>query len=201
MGVDMNCIKGFLGLLLLAVVAGVIVMFSGVINVAATNPHNAMTEMVLSTTMDNSVRYHAKGITAPLLDDERMVMAGFRHYREMCVGCHLAPGVNSTEIRKGLLPEPPKLQKAVEEWKPAELFWVIKNGVKMTGMPAWGPTHSDEKIWTMVAFLEKLPHMTAEQYKEMDKMAGPGEDDEDGDHHHDDADAAHDHGNAMDHQH
>ena len=70
----------------------------------------------------------------------------------------------------------------------------------MTGMPAWGPTHSDEKIWTMVAFLEKLPHMTAEQYKEMDKMAGPGED-EDGDHHHDDADAAHDHGNAMDHQH
>jgi len=201
MGVDMNCIKGFLGLLLLAVVAGVIVMFSGVINVAATNPHNAMTEMVLSTTMDNSVRYHAKGITAPPLDDERMVMAGFRHYREMCVGCHLAPGVNSTEIRKGLLPEPPKLQKAVEEWKPAELFWVIKNGVKMTGMPAWGPTHSDEKIWTMVAFLEKLPHMTAEQYKEMDKMAGPGEDDEDGDHHHDDADAAHDHGDAMDHQH
>jgi len=201
MGVDMNCIKGFLGLLLLAVVAGVIVMFSGVINVAATNPHNAMTEMVLSTTMDNSVRYHAKGITAPPLDDERMVMAGFRHYREMCVGCHLAPGVNSTEIRKGLLPKPPKLQKAVEEWKPAELFWVIKNGVKMTGMPAWGPTHSDEKIWTMVAFLEKLPHMTAEQYKEMDKMAGPGEDDEDGDHHHDDADAAHDHGDAMDHQH
>ena len=199
MGVDMNCIKGFFGLALLAVIVAVIVMYSGVINVAATNPHNALTEMVLSTTMDNSVRYHAKGITAPPLDNEQMVMAGFRHYREMCVGCHLAPGVNSTEIRKGLLPEPPKLQEAVEEWKPAELFWVIKNGVKMTGMPAWGPTHSDEKIWAMVAFLEKLPHMTAEQYKEMDKMAGADDDDE----HHHDADEApdHDHGDAADDHH
>jgi len=197
----MNCIKGFFGLVLIAVIAGVVVMYSGVVNVAATNPHNPITAMILGTTMDNSVRAHARGITAPPLEDEKMIMAGFRHYREMCVGCHLAPGIKSSEIRKGLMPEPPKLQEAVDEWQPAELFWVIKNGVKMTGMPAWGPTHSDEKIWAMVAFLEKLPHMTAEQYKEMDKMAGPGEDDEDGDagHHHDDEDHAH--GDAGDHQH
>jgi mono/diheme cytochrome c family protein len=199
MGVGMNCIKGFLGLVVIAFIAGVAVMFSGIINVGATNPHSLITEIVLSTTMDNSVRYHAKGITAPPLDDTQMVMAGFRHYREMCVGCHLAPGIDSTEIRKGLMPEPPKLQEAVDEWKPAELFWVIKNGVKMTGMPAWGPTHSDQKIWAMVAFLEKLPHMTAEQYKEMDKMAGPDEDDE---HHHDtDGGPEHDHGDAADDQH
>lgn len=184
----MNCIKGLLGFAVIALIAGVVVMFSGVINVAATNPHNPLTAFILGTTMDNSVRFHAKGITAPPLDDAQMVMDGFRHYRKMCVGCHLAPGINSTEIRKGLMPEPPKLQKAVEEWKPAELFWVIKNGVKMTGMPAWGPSHSDQKIWGIVAFLEKLPHMTAEQYKEMDKMAGPDEDDE---HHHDDAEPQH----------
>ena len=61
----------------------------------------------------------------------------------MCVDCHLAPGMDSSEIRQGLLPKPPKLQEVVDEWKPAELFWIIKNGVKMTGMPAWGPTHSD----------------------------------------------------------
>jgi mono/diheme cytochrome c family protein len=176
--VNVNCIKGFLWLVVIAFIAGVVVMFSGVINVAATNPHNPITEFVLSTTMDNSVRFHAKGITAPPLDSTQMVMEGFRHYRKMCVGCHLAPGIRSTEMQKGLMPEPPQLQEAVEEWKPAELFWVIKNGVKMTGMPAWGPTHSDQKIWAMVAFLEKLPHMTADQYNEMDKMAGPGEDNE-----------------------
>jgi mono/diheme cytochrome c family protein len=180
----MNCIKVFLGLVLIAVVVGVIVMYTGVINVAATNPHNPITAMVLSTTMDNSVRAHAKGISAPALEDEQMVTEGFGHYREMCVECHLAPGISSSEIRAGLMPTPPKLQEAVKEWQPAELFWVIKNGVKMTGMPAWGPTHSDAKIWSIVAFLEKLPDMTADQYREMDKMAGQVDDDEDADHHH-----------------
>ena len=194
----MNCIKGLLGLVVAGILVGIIVMFSGVIDVGATNRHNALTQFVLSTTMDNSVKRHAKGIKAPPLDDPKMVMDGFRHYREMCVGCHLAPGINSSEIRKGLTPEPPKLQEAVDEWQPNELFWVIKNGVKMTGMPAWGPTHSDEKIWGIVAFLEKLPHMTAEQYKEMDKMAGPDEE-----HHHEDADEGHDHdhGDAADDHH
>ena len=197
----MNFIKGLLGLVVLGIIAGLAVMLSGVVNVAATNPHNPITALILETTMDNSVRHHAKGITAPPLDDAKMVMEGFRHYREMCVGCHLAPGINSSEIRKGLLPEPPKLQDAVDDWKPNELFWIIKNGVKMTGMPAWGPTHSDQKIWAIVAFLEKLPHMTAEQYKEMDKMAGPDEDDDE--HHHVDEGDSHqdDHGDDEHHQH
>jgi mono/diheme cytochrome c family protein len=187
----MKFIKGLLGLAVLGIIAGVVVMLSGVVNVAATIPHNPITALVLSTTMDNSVRHHAKG-----------VMDGVRHYREMCVGCHLAPGINSSEIRKGLLPEPPKLQEAVDEWKPNELFWVIKNGVKMTGMPAWGPTHSDQKIWAIVAFLEKLPHMTAEQYKEMDKMAGPDEDDDDEHHHDEEGDSRHNnHGDDDHHQH
>jgi mono/diheme cytochrome c family protein len=201
MEVGMNFIKGLFGIVVIGVVAGIVVMYSGVINVAATNPHNPITAMILSTTMDNSVRAHAKGITVPPLKNEQMIMEGFRHYREMCVACHLAPGIKSSEIRAGLLPKPPKLQEAVREWKPAELFWIIKNGVKMSGMPAWGPTHSDQKIWAMVAFLEKLPDMTAAQYQEMDKMAGPGEDDEDGDHHHDDGDGGHDHGDETDHQH
>jgi len=186
----MKCIKGFLWLAVIALISGLVIMFSGFINVAATNPHHSVTNFILSTTMDNSVRAHAKGITAPPLDDVRMVMEGFRHYREMCAGCHLAPGINSTEIGEGLMPRPPKLQDEVEEWKPEELFWVTKNGVKMTGMPAWGPTHSDTKIWAIVAFLEKLPHMTAEQYQEMDRMAGAGEGDE---HHHAAGEVAHDH--------
>jgi mono/diheme cytochrome c family protein len=186
----MKCIKVFLWLVVIAFISGVVVMFSGVINVAATNLHNPVTNFILSTTMDNSVRAHAKGITAPPLDDVRMVMEGFRHYREMCVDCHLAPGINPTEISEGLMPKPPKLQDEVEEWKPRELFWITRNGVKMTGMPAWGPTHSDAKIWAIVAFLEKLPHMTAEQYQEMDRTAGAGEGDE---HQHAAAGAAHDH--------
>jgi mono/diheme cytochrome c family protein len=148
---------------------------------------------ILSTTMDNSVRAHAKGITVPPLGDAGMVREGFRHYREMCVDCHLAPGIDSSEISEGLLPGPPRLQEEVEEWTPEELFWITKNGVKMTGMPAWGPTHSDAQIWAIVAFLEKLPQMTAEQYREMDRTAGA--DAGDG-HHHADAEIVHDHGHS-----
>jgi mono/diheme cytochrome c family protein len=169
----MNCIKGFFILALVAVFAALLTVYSGLIDVGATNPHSPFTRWLLNTTMERSVRVQAKGIETPPLDDPRMVKNGFRHYREMCVDCHLAPGVNSTEIRKGLLPEPPELQKTVPEWTPAELFWIVKNGVKMTGMPAWGVTHSNEKLWDIVAFLEKLPHMTAQEYDAMDKAAGP----------------------------
>jgi len=189
----MKCIKVFLWLAVIALISGVVVMFSGVINVGATNPHHPLTHFILSTTMDNSVTAHARGIAAPPLDDSRLVMEGFRHYREMCVDCHLAPGIESTEISEGLMPRPPRLQEEVEEWKPEELFWITKNGVKMTGMPAWGPTHSDARIWAIVAFLEKLPHMTAEQYQDMDRAAGAGGDEDDEDHQSAD-EVVHDHG-------
>ena len=196
----MKCIIGFLWLAVIVLFAGVVVMFSGLINVAATNPHHPVTDFILSTTMDHSVRAHAKGITAPPLDDTRMVREGFRHYREMCVDCHLAPGINTTEISEGLMPRPPRLQEEVEEWTPEELFWVTKNGIKMTGMPAWGSTHSDARIWAIVAFLEQLPQMTAEQYQEMDRTAGAESGDED---HPAASEAVHDHdsGDPIGHHH
>ena len=183
----MRCLKRVIGVVVIVLVAGIIVMYSGVISVAATNPHAPLTAYVLSTTMDNSVRYHAKDIRPPPLDDSQMVMEGFRHYRGMCAGCHLAPGMESSEIRQGLTPEPPKLQEVAAEWRPAELFWLIQNGVKMSGMPAWGPTHSDDAIWAIVAFLQKLPGMTAQEYEAMGQAAGPGEEETEEGHDGDDA--------------
>jgi len=174
----MKYIKAFAIMVIIGLGAGLALIYSGVINIAATNPHSALVDWVLSTASDNAIHYHAKGIKAPSVDSQEMVLTGFRHYQEMCVGCHLAPGIESSEISKGLMPKPPKLQMAAEEWTPAELFWVIKNGIKMTGMPAWGPTHSDEKLWAIVAFVKKLPQMTAEQYKAMETTAGPDRDEE-----------------------
>lgn len=158
---------------------GLGLMYSGIINVAATYPHSALTQWGLHTAMKQSVRYHASDIQAPVLDQQDKILNGFRHYREMCTGCHLAPGVASSEIRKGLMPRPPKLQQTVSTWTPAELFWIVKNGVRMTAMPAWGASHNDVKIWEMVAFLKQLPDMTAAQYSELDKQAGPGGGDDD----------------------
>lgn len=180
----MRRVKLILALAMVAVVAGLGTLYSGIVDVGATQPHDALTRWLLHTGMRQSVRHHAEGITVPPLYDPKTIMDGFRHYREMCVGCHLAPGIDNSEIRAGLMPKPPRLQLAAERWKPAELFWIVKHGVRMTGMPAWGATHSDDKIWAMVAFLEKLPGMTAAQYQQMDRDAGQGDGGADHDHDH-----------------
>jgi len=178
-GMKTRYIKAIVGLTLLGLIVASGVMYSGVVNVAATYPHSSLTQLVLHTAMKRSVNYHASDIQVPPLDRQDQILNGFRHYREMCTKCHLAPGISSSEIRKGLMPRPPKLQETAKEWTSAELFWIIKNGVRMTAMPAWGPSHNDEKIWEMVAFLKKLPDMTKDQYSKMDKLAGQDDSDED----------------------
>lgn len=180
----MKFLKTVVGLAIVAIVACLATLYSGIIDVGASNPHSAPVRWLMHTAMRRSVDFHAAGIKPPPLDKPEMVMMGFRHYREMCVGCHLAPGVKNSEIRQGLMPRPPVLQKVASRLTPAEMFWIIKHGVKMTGMPAWGATHSDDKIWSMVAFLKKLPAMTPAQYREMDQKAGPGEGDDDEGHDH-----------------
>ena len=175
----MHYVKTILGLSVAAIVAGLGVLYSGTIDVGADHPHAALTHWLLHAGMQRSVREHAGGIKAPPLYDPKMIMAGFRHYREMCVGCHLAPGVTSSEIRQGLMPKPPSLQLAAERWTAPQLFWIVKHGVRMTAMPAWGATHSDAKLWAIVAFLKQLPGMTAARYQAMDRMAGPDEGDDD----------------------
>ncbi len=172
-------IKVIAGLAVGGVILGFGVMYSGVINVAATYPHSSLTRWGLHTAMKQSVKYHASNIQVPPLNQQDRILNGFRHYREMCTSCHLAPGITSSEIRKGLMPKPPKLQETARAWSPAELFWIIKNGVRMTAMPAWGLSHNDEKIWEMVAFLQKFPDMTKAQYEEMDKQAGDDVGDDD----------------------
>ena len=82
------------------------------------------------------------------------------------------PGKEESELSKGLNPHAPYLVKSVKGMDPKELFWVTKNGIKMTGMPAWGKTYSDEKIWAMVAFMKKLPDISAEEYKKMESEPG-----------------------------
>jgi mono/diheme cytochrome c family protein len=104
------------------------------------------------------------------LADPKRIASGAGQYADMCSSCHLAPGMKRTEISRGLYPRAPELRRRSHS-TPAEDFWVVKHGVKMTGMPAWGVTHSDELLWDVVAFLRKLPELTAEQYQALVKSA------------------------------
>jgi mono/diheme cytochrome c family protein len=174
---SMMILKTAVVLVVISIVALMGGIYSGFYDVAASQPDNAVTRWALVTARNRSIDRRAAEITVPPLTDPKLIQEGFEHYHEMCTGCHLAPGVDSSEIREGLNPVPPVLAKVVPNSSPARLFWVIKNGVKMTGMPAWGSSHSDQMIWAMVAFLERLPAMTPAEYQAMEKQLGKGHDD------------------------
>ena len=168
-------ILGLVALIVLVGAIGVAFIYSGLYNVSARWRDSAPVAWVLSTTMDHSVHRHARGIKAPPLDDPTMIEAGLSHYREDCVMCHGAPGVKIGEVGRGLNPDPPEMTEAASDWRPSELFWITKNGIRMSGMPAWGVTHSDKDIWEVVAFARKLPGMKPAEYQAMIRKAGPME--------------------------
>jgi mono/diheme cytochrome c family protein len=147
---------------MLVIAAGV--GLSGVYNVAADAPHLAITRAILEFVRERSIDARAEDVKAPPLADPQMIADGAADYDAMCTGCHLAPGIAENEMRPGMNPKPPLLA-ARSETNASEDFWIIKHGIKMTAMPAWGMTHSDKEIWNMVAFLQKLPKLTPQQYR------------------------------------
>jgi mono/diheme cytochrome c family protein len=117
--------------------------------------------------MHHSVKNHAQGIIAPSQLTDQQARDGLRIYRETCVYCHGGPGQKPGDIGMGLDPKAPYLPETVGNWTRAELFWIIKNGVRMTGMASYGAARSDDEIWTLVAFVQTLPKLSPEQFKQM----------------------------------
>ena len=141
-----------------AVLAGA---YFGVVNVGADDPHFPAVHAFLTMARDRSIEVRSRNIEVPNLDDQALIRAGAGNYNSMCIGCHLAPGVAETELSQSLYPAPPNLAKIGLDGNPSAAFWVIKHGIKATGMPAWGKSMGDEYIWGMVAFLDQLPAMDA----------------------------------------
>jgi mono/diheme cytochrome c family protein len=143
-------------------------VYSGLADVSATSPHWPLTAWFLSTTMQHSVTRRAKRIDPPrFLDDEAHAGAGAVAFDAMCAGCHGAPGIPRSAAGKGLYPPAPDLAEEAAGWTAAVLFWITKNGVRMTGMPAFGRTHSDEEIWEVVGFVGRLGRLSPSQYREL----------------------------------
>ena len=92
-----------------------------------------------------------------------MISAGASSYKQMCQHCHAGPGVERAEWAGGMRPRPPHLKDAAPEWEAKEIFWLVKHGAKMAGMPAFGPTHDDQALWSIAAFVKELPAMTLEK--------------------------------------
>ncbi len=163
----------FIGFVAISSVAGLFIWL-GVFNVAATEKHWDATTSLLEVIRDRSISTRSRKLTVPDLTGSGRVARAAPNYDAMCAQCHLAPGVEKSELYEGLYPQPPVFYKRnqLSTRKPHETFWVIKNGLKLTGMPAWGIYNSDEQIWDIVAFISSLENMTPEQYQ---KLAAAGE--------------------------
>lgn len=155
----------------IAILAGGLFIYSGLYPVGADVRHYPWTHWMLVTLRDQSIARAASDIQVPdNLDTPERLLAGGADYNDMCAGCHLKPGKQESDFSIGLYPTPPNLsvegkQSVTGEDLLKRQFWVIKHGLKASGMPAWGETHSEERIWNMVAFLQRLPELNETQYQ------------------------------------
>lgn len=156
---------------------GALLVYFGAYDIAADAPHTRPVYALLDNLRDRSIAVRARDIVPPAdLNAPARLSAGAGLYAEMCSSCHLGPGVERSELSQGLYPQAPELAKG-QDLSAAEQFWIIKHGVKLSAMPAWGKTHPDPLIWDMVAFVRRLPGMTPDQYQRLVASA-PGDHDE-----------------------
>ncbi|WP_276782997.1 c-type cytochrome [Thalassolituus oleivorans] len=172
-------LKSFLIIVVATLIGGGLFVYSGSYPMGADSPHNPFTYWVLETLRERSIARAASDIQIPdKLNTSDRLLAGGADYNDMCAGCHLKPGKKESDFTIGLYPAPPNLTAKADahghehgsdtgskEIAIQRQFWIIKHGIKASGMPAWGPTHSDERIWNMVAFLQRLPSLTPDQYQ------------------------------------
>ncbi len=149
-------------------------IYSGLYDVAAVRPDNPMVAWAIHKTSDRSVAVRLGDVQVPPgLDRPDLVKAGGKLFGEHCVVCHGGPGLKPTAVALGLNPTPPNLFRAARDASMDETFWFIKNGVKMTGMPGFGKTLSDDQIWSLAAFLGVAPGMSPRDFEDRAGVLSP----------------------------
>lgn len=148
-------------------IGGLLVMVSGIMPIKASSGHWDTTKWVLNFSKSRSVATHSLGIETPPLDDPALIMKGAGHYETGCVQCHGSPSRPASPIALGMTATPPSLPPKIARRKPRELFYIVKHGIKLTGMPAWPAQQRDDEVWAVVAFLMQLPEMNADRYREL----------------------------------
>jgi mono/diheme cytochrome c family protein len=165
----MTRLLAFIGILaIIAGVAAAIFFFGGFYDVGAAAGHPEWVKSSLARMRQASIERHAKDRLPPMtLDDAATIRLGARAYSQRgCVACHGGPGANWEKFSEGLQPGPPDLKELAHELSPQHIFWVVKNGINMTGMPSFGAIEvPDQEIWSIVAFVKKLPNISDQDFK------------------------------------
>jgi cytochrome c553 len=140
------------------------IAYSGIFNIAASAGHPAWLEWLLTLGKERSVIVNSKSVDVPELNSAELVPLGAAHFQGGCATCHRMPGQLLNPVYDQMLPPPPDLTIHAPMWTREQLFWMVRNGIQFTGMPAWSGHDRDDEVWAMVAFLEALPSMTPEDY-------------------------------------
>ncbi|PHS75461.1 MAG: cytochrome C oxidase Cbb3 [Porticoccus sp.] len=175
----LTCGKCLLIAAAISIIGGLAFLYSGLYPIGADVPHNKLSYWLLETLRERSIARSASDIEVPNdLDSSNRLLKGGADYNDMCAGCHLKPGKTQSDFTLGLYPAPPNLTLAGDKHGHEHAdntenddeaikrqFWIIKHGIKASGMPAWWPGHDDARIWNMVAFLQRLPELSSDQYQ------------------------------------
>jgi len=161
---------------LAAAAAASVFIVAGVYNIGADVRHTKVVYWIITQLRDRSIAAHASGIRPPPdLASPGRLSRGAGLYAEYCTACHLSPDADATPLSQGLYPTPPQFAGKLDHSATQE-FWMIKHGVKLTAMPAWGRTQSDQQIWDLVSFVRALPTLSSAQYDALVKSAPKGAD-------------------------
>jgi mono/diheme cytochrome c family protein len=164
----MKCVLTMILVVAVLGAGALLYVWSGSYNIAATEPHWTVTSALIEMLRDRSVAARSDGIKAPDLNEPQLKEAAFSHYHQMCRLCHGAPAYPPEEFARGFYPAPPSMMSGhiQAELGEAELYWIVKHGLKMTGMPAFGPTHDEKELWGLVALAKEMPQTSPAQYRQ-----------------------------------
>ena len=163
------------GLAIIVAIGAAVLFFGGFYSVAGTEEDPAIVHWALVQVRTASINHYAKDQPPASINSPASVQDGAKAYATRgCTTCHGGPGVEWAKFSEGLHPDPPDLKEVVDQLSPAQLFWVIKNGINMTGMPSFAQAGvKDDEIWSIVAFLKKLPKVSEADYKAWTAQAAP----------------------------
>jgi cytochrome c553 len=154
--------------LLILLGMGVLVVVTGLVPVAASSGHFAATRWFLNFAKSRAVATHSWDITEPgSLQDNDLVIKGAAIYENNCSWCHGSPLKPTPPIMAAATPRPPLLEGRIESYDPRELFYIVKHGIKFTGMPAWPTQQRDDEVWAMVAFLQTYSNLDKSEYERL----------------------------------
>ena len=159
--------------LFVMVIGGFLVAASGIVPIKASSGHWDITRWLLQFSKQRSVATNTLGMETPSLDIERLVLRGAGAYENNCRSCHGSPSLPSPRVAQAMTPRPPYLPDTIPGWEPNELFYIVKHGIKFTGMPAWPTQQRDDEVWAMVAFLRRFSELNADGYDRLINIDAP----------------------------